>query len=116
MSTVVLEIRSLDDALTGVAKAARGGKGAGVARISFASVELLWKVLTANRWGVLRAMVGRGPMTIRDIAGLVGRDVKAVHTDVKVLTRAGVLDRTEEGRAVFPYQHLQVRFDLSAVA
>jgi predicted transcriptional regulator len=28
------------------------------ARISFASVELLWEVLTPRRWAILRAMAG----------------------------------------------------------
>ena len=48
------------------------------ARISFATPELLWKVLTAKRWEVLKAMAGQGPLTIRGVARRVGRDVKAV--------------------------------------
>jgi predicted transcriptional regulator len=63
------------------------------ARISFATPELLWKVLTAKRWELLKAMCGAGPMSIREAARRVGRDVKAVHSDITALLNAGVLDR-----------------------
>ena len=42
-------------------------------------------------------------MTIRGLAREVGRDVKAVHGDVHALLDAGLVDRTAEGRVVFPY-------------
>jgi hypothetical protein len=49
---------------------------------AFASIELLWKVLIARRWAVLRAMTGQGTLLIREVARRVGRDVKAVHGDI----------------------------------
>ena len=52
--------------------------------ISFPTVALLWKVLTAKRWEILHAMTGSGPVSIREIARRVGRDVKTVHGDVHV--------------------------------
>jgi predicted transcriptional regulator len=70
--------------------------------------------LTAKRWEILKAMCGRGPLSIREIARLVGRDVKAVHGDVQALNLAGVLDKTETGRAIFPYQAVHVDFMLKA--
>ena len=51
--------------------------------ISFASPELLWKVITPKRWEVLRAMTGAGPLAIREVARRVQRDVKSVHGDSK---------------------------------
>src|SRR5665213_3042339 len=69
---------------------------------SFATVELLWKVLTAKRWDILQAMSGQGEMTIREIARRVDRDVKAVHGDVQALVVVGVLDRADSGRVIFP--------------
>ena len=44
----------------------------------------------------------------------VHRDVKPVHADVQTLVRAGVLDKTEQGRAVFPYDTIHVDFTLKA--
>lgn len=69
------------------------GKAEKSARISFASPELLWKVLTAKRWELLKALCGAGPVSIREAARRVDRDVKAVHSDVTALINAGVLDR-----------------------
>jgi hypothetical protein len=36
--------------------------------ISFASIELLRKVLTAKRWEILSAMTGEGALSIREVA------------------------------------------------
>jgi predicted transcriptional regulator len=84
------------------------------ARISFATPELLWKVLTAKRWEVLKAMAGQEPLTIREVARRVGRDVKAVHGDVHALINAGLVDRTETGRVAFPFDAIRVEFTLRA--
>lgn len=92
----------------------KSGRAAKSARISFASPELLWKVLTAKRWELLRALCGAGAISIREAARRVGRDVKAVHGDVTALLAAGVLDRTEDGRVVFPYEAIKVEFLLHA--
>ncbi len=82
--------------------------------IAFATPELLWKVLTAKRWELLKALCGAGPISMREAARLVDRDVKAVHTDITALLSAGVLSRTEEGRVVFPYEAVKVEFLLRA--
>jgi predicted transcriptional regulator len=83
-------------------------------RISFASPELLWKVLTAKRWEILKTLTGSGAVTIREAARRVGRDVKAVHGDVRALLDAGLLDKTEDGKIVFPYDAIHVDFLLRA--
>ena len=90
------------------------GKGEKAARISFATPELLWKVLTAKRWELLKALRGAGPVSIREAARRVGRDVKAVHSDVTALLNAGVLDRTEGGGIVFPFEAVKVEFLLQS--
>jgi predicted transcriptional regulator len=92
----------------------KSGKAQKAARISFASPELLWKVLTAKRWELLKALCGAGPVSVREAARRVGRDVKAVHADVTALRMAGVLDRTESGQIEFPYEAIKVEFMLEA--
>jgi len=80
------------------------------ARISFATPELLWKVLTAKRWELLKVLFGAGPVSIREASRRVGRDVKAVHSDVTALLNAGVLDRVEGGGIIFPFEAVKVEF------
>jgi predicted transcriptional regulator len=112
MTTVTLSVATREE-LMRRALAACAGERQG-AHISFASVELLWRILTRKRWELLRAMTGQGPMTIRAAARRVGRDVKAVHGDVHALLDAGVLERTENGLIAFPYDAVHVDFVLNA--
>ena len=95
------------------ALAAFSGKRQG-AHISFASADLLWKVLTAKRWELLKAMTGGGAMTLREAARRAGRDVKAVHGDVHALLTAGVLRRNADGKIEFPFDAVHVDFVLKA--
>lgn len=112
MNQVTLSVASRED-VTRRALRAFEGKTQG-AHITFASVELLWRTLTAKRWELLKAMTGHGPMSIREAARRVRRDVKAVHSDVHALLDAGVIDRTEDGRIVFPFDAVRVDFVLKA--
>lgn len=113
MNTVTLGLPSPDATKQRMAAAFRGE--AQGAHLSFASAELLWKVLTAKRWEILRAMTGEGEMAIRELARRVGRDVKAVHGDVQALLAAGILDRADRG-VIFPYDAIHVDFTLTKAA
>ena len=57
MRTVTLGVSSIEDTQRQMA-AAFGGEHVGEF-ISFASIELLWKVLTTKRWDILKAMTGQ---------------------------------------------------------
>lgn len=82
--------------------------------LSFESPELLFKVISGKRWDLLKVMTGAGPMTIREAARRIQRDVKAVHGDVQALLKAGLLQKTENSRIVFPYDAVHVDFMLKA--
>lgn len=82
--------------------------------ISFESPALLFKVLSGKRWELLRLMTGAGPMTIREAARRSQRDVKAVHTDIHALLKVGILQKTDDGRIVFPFDAVHVDFILEA--
>lgn len=114
MKAVTLDVRPSQDAMEEFAQAWGSGKAAGKDRIFFATPELLWKVLTPKRWELLKAMCGAGPLTVREAARRVGRDVKAVHSDLSALLAAGVLNRTEAGQVQFPYDAVRVEFLLQA--
>ena len=110
--TVTLCVASREDVNRRALAAFRGEEHG--ERISFASAELLWRVLTEKRWAILRAMAGVGGLSIREVARRVERDVKAVHGDVHALLDTGILDRTDEGKVVFLYSAVHVDFMLEA--
>jgi len=112
MKTVTLEVATIEDVKRRTLEAFKGRRQR--ARIGFATPELLWKVLTAKRWDLLKVMAGAGPVTLREVARRVGRDVKAVHADVHALLDAGLLDKTAQGRIIFPFDAVHVDFTLRA--
>ena len=112
MSTVTLDIRPLEDTLQDFAVAWKNGKPS-EPRISFETPELLWQVLTAKRWEILKIMAGTGVLAIREVARRIERDVKAVHGDIHALLDAGILEKTASG-VIFPYDAIHVDFMLKA--
>ena len=114
MKTVILDVRTPADSTADFTRVWKTGKPERSARISFATPELLWKVLTAKRWELLKVLCGAGPVAVREAARRLGRDVKAVHGDVTALLDAGVLDRAEGGGIVFPYEAVKIEFMLQA--
>lgn len=73
-----------------------------------------WLVLNAKRWELRKALCDAGPVSIREAARRAGRDVKAVHSDITALLNAGILQKTEKGQIVFPYNSVRVSFLLHA--
>jgi predicted transcriptional regulator len=114
MKTVTLDVRAPAESMADFAQAWKTGKPQKSARISFATPELLWRVLTLKRWELLKHLCGAGPVSIREAARRAGRDVKAVHGDVTALLNAGILNRTDDGRIVFPFEAVKVEFLLKA--
>jgi len=116
MDTVILEVYDPADSRARILRACETGMPEKNARISFATPELMWRVLNANRRAILKAMTGAGPLGVRELARKLGRDVKAVHTDTRTLLDAGVIDRTDEGKLLFPYRHVKMQFEFDAAA
>lgn len=114
MKIVTLDVRTPAESMADFTQAWNTGKPQKSAHISFATPELLWQVLTQKRWELLKALCGAGPVSIREAARRVGRDVKAVHGDVTALLNAGILSRTDDGRIVFPFEAVKVEFLLQA--
>lgn len=114
MKTVILEVRSLKETLADAARAMDTGCAQPDARIGFATPELLWEVLTAKRWELLKALCGAGPLSIHEAAQRVGRDTKAVQRDLTALLKAGVLSHAPDDRVEFPFDTVKVEFLLQA--
>jgi predicted transcriptional regulator len=112
MKTVTLQVATLEEVKRRAQDAFRGKKQ-GV-RISFTTPEMLFRLMTAKRWELIRSMVGAGPLAIREVARRVDRDVKAVHGDMHALLNAGILQKTGEGLIVFPFEAIHVDVMLRA--
>lgn len=74
MKTVTLSVRTPREISADLVRVWKSRKANSNARISFATPELLWKVLTAKRWELIKSMAGQGPMTLREAARRAGRD------------------------------------------
>lgn len=114
MNTVTVGVASIEQAKHRMAAAFRGEAQGSF--ISFASVELLWRTLTPRRFHVLRAMTGQGAMSLRALSRRVERDVKTTHGDVHALIDAGIVEKTEKGEIVFPYDAIHVDFTITNAA
>lgn len=109
--TMTLSVASREAVADRMVDALEGRPGGD--RITFPSVELLWRVVTPKRLAILQAMAGQGPLAIREVARRVGRDVKAVHGDVRGLLDAGVIEDTGHG-VLLDADALHVEFTLMA--
>lgn len=112
MRTVTLGVASREKINKRLLKAFEGKRQGTF--ISFKSPALLFKVLSGKRWELLKVMTGSGPMSIREAARRLDRDVKAVHGDVHVLLKAGILQKTAKGQIEFPFDAVHVDFMLQA--
>jgi len=108
MDTVILEVADAKTSRERFIRAWESGKSAKEVHISFESFDLMWKVLNANRCALLRAMCGAGAIGLRELARRVQRDVKSVYTDTRILLNAGVIDRTDDGKLLFPYRYVKI--------
>ena len=112
MRTVTLEVASREKLGRRFVRAFDGESQGSF--ISFETPELLFKVISGKRWELLKIMTGAGPMTIREAARRMERDVKAVHSDVQALLQVGILHKTDKGQIVFPFDAVHVDFLLRA--
>lgn len=110
MTTVTLGISDRSNASKRFINAMQGKKAGHF--ISFESPALLFKTLTLKRWDILRALTGKEPVSIRETARLLNRDVKAVHADITALLKVGILDKVDN-KIYFPYRKIHVDFELS---
>ena len=114
MDTLIIGNQTRDQRRATIVRAVRTGKAEPAARLDFVSLDDAWKILSDKRRTILHLMAGAGPLTIREIARRVSRDVRAVHSDVRLLLRAGVIDKTDEGRVILPYTVIKFDFTLDA--
>lgn len=120
MTTLTIRIGSLDDIAGRFADLDRMVKeGQDIPEaapcLNFPDYDQMHHVLAPARLAIVKALAAQGPLSIREVARRVGRDVQAVHRDVTRLINAGVIDRTGKG-VEFPYERIHFDFDVQAAA
>lgn len=120
MSEVKIHIDSLDSFFSGALDMARrldrGERAPEAASVSFESMELLLKVLTPNRWTLLRMLRRQGPSSVRALAQTLGRDYRGVHADVTKLLGAGLIERTAGGKIMVPWSRITAEMAMDVAA
>ena len=76
MKTVTLDVRTPADAMADFTQAWNTGKSEKSDRISFASPELIWRVLTAKRWDLLKVLYPFGKQPA--VPAVMSRPFKAM--------------------------------------
>ena len=113
MNTVIVGVSTREEANMRFMRALQTGKPQGAYR-SFENTAALWHTLAPKRWDMLKMMTGAGALSMRELARRLHRDVKAVHTDAHVLLNAGLIDKTDNGKIIFPFDSVHVDFMLRA--
>ena len=114
MRTVTIGVSGIAETQARLSAAFRGEKQG--AFISFASVELLWTVMTPHRWTLLRALVGHEPQSLSALSDRLGRDADEVQADIDALAKAGVVERVADDRVSFPFDSVHVDFTMGRAA
>jgi predicted transcriptional regulator len=116
MTTVVIDVQTLDESHADFVRSWETQNFDPTPRISFVSYELMHKILAPNRMTIIQAMTGAGRLSIREVARRVNRDFKGVHTDVTALINNGIVEKSEDGKVVFPYDDIHFDFRISSAA
>jgi predicted transcriptional regulator len=120
MKEVKLHVETLDDFARRSMDMARrldsGSRKRALSHVSFESMEGLLKVLTPNRWRLLRALRSRGPLSVRALARALGRDYRGAHADVALLIESGLIERDAQGAAFVPWTRITAEMALDAAA
>ena len=120
MKEVKLHVESLDTFVNRTMEAARrldrGERRRGKGHISFESMEVLLRLLTPNRWALLRTLRGNGSSSIRALARSLRRDYRGVHADVTALVGAGLIVRDPNGTISVPWSRITAEMALDIAA
>ncbi|BDA82592.1 hypothetical protein Sa4125_01340 [Aureimonas sp. SA4125] len=104
------EVRELAAALD------RGERTPAVPQLHFERAETLLRVLTPNRWVLLRQLRRSGPGSIRALAASLGRDYRGVHADVTALLDLGLILRDAAGKVSVPWSRITAELTLEDAA
>jgi predicted transcriptional regulator len=74
--------------------------------VGFSQIGQMLAVFTPRRWELIGALREAGPLTVADLARLLGRNYKNVHTDVTQLVEWMAVERGNDGRVSVPWSEI----------
>ena len=81
--------------------------------LSFESARSLFAELTPARLDLLDTLRRVGPCTVYALAKAAERNYSNVHADVARMEELGLIERTESGEVVVPYESVEILFPLA---
>lgn len=112
--SITTEAEAMRDVKAGVLEAIKTGEPQD-AYIYFISPATLFRKITPKRWELIAKLQDVGAVSIRELARLLGRDIRRVHDDVVALEEQRIIERCEDGVFV-PYEEIHTDFTLRAKA
>jgi predicted transcriptional regulator len=76
--------------------------------LSFESARSLFSELTPARLDLLDTLRRVGPCSVYALAKAAERNYSNVHTDVARMEELGLIDRTESGEVLVPYESVEI--------
>jgi predicted transcriptional regulator len=83
--------------------------------VGFTSLEAARNFLTRERLGLLRTIKTRRPQSIYELARMVGRDLKNVQDDIRILERHGLVRIAKRPRGTRTVKVPRVPFEAIAL-
>jgi predicted transcriptional regulator len=71
-------------------------------------VDRLTSELTPARLDLLDTLRGVGPCSVHALAKAAQRNYSNVHTDVARMEELGLIERTDEGEALVPFESVEI--------
>ena len=120
MDEVKIQVENIDAFFASAVEMARkldeGDYSTEPASLSFASMEQFLRIMTPNRWSLLRALRQSGPSSIRALSQLLARDYRGVHADVSALTDAGLIEKQADSKILVPWKKITAEMDFELAA
>lgn len=84
--------------------------------LSFETARALFSELTPARVDLLDTLRRVGPCSVYALAKIAKRNYSNVHSDVGRLEELGLIERTEDGAILVPYESVEILVPLAQVA
>ena len=105
---------SLRETLKACKKAERGQFSQPITRIDFTEQDTLFSILSPKRMELLRHLRKMGPLSARRLAKNLSRDYKNIHSDIKMLSRLGLVSVDQNKKHIVPWSNITIELALAA--